>query len=168
MQNDTSARGGIADFDFLRGRWHVDNRRLRLRLQGNDDWETFTATQHNCALPGGIGNYDDFIAATWRPDYVGMSLRLFNPQSGLWSIYWLDNQTGGVDRAGLMLPPVVGKVADGVGLFEGDEVLDGKPIRVRYTWSSITSDSACWEQAMSDDGGRSWELNWRMLFQRVA
>ncbi|MDQ2990536.1 MAG: hypothetical protein M3R60_15680 [Pseudomonadota bacterium] len=168
MQNDTSERGGIADFDFLRGPWRVDNRRLRLRLQGNDDWETFTATQHNCALPGGIGNYDDFIAATWRPDYVGMSLRLFNPQTGLWSIYWLDNQTGGVDRAGLMLPPVVGKFTDGVGVFEGDDVLDGRPIRVRYTWSAIRSDSACWEQAMSDDGGRSWELNWRMLFQRIA
>lgn len=168
MHNDTPERRGSDDFDFLRGHWRVENRRLRLRLQDNHEWETFTATQTNCALPGGIGNYDDFIAPAWRPEYVGMSLRLFNPRTGLWSIYWLDNQTGGLDGAGLMLPPVVGKFADGVGVFEGTDVLDGKSVRVRYTWSAITADSACWEQAMSDDGGHSWEMNWRMLFQRIA
>jgi hypothetical protein len=168
MHCDTQQRPGIDDFNFLRGSWRVENRRLRVRFQDHHEWDTFTALQTNCALPGGIGNYDDFIAAEWRPEYVGMSLRLFNPQTGLWSIYWLDNQTGGLDGAGQMLAPVVGKFAHGVGVFEGADILDGKPIRVRFTWSAITADSACWEQEMSDDGGSSWELNWRMQFQRVA
>ena len=168
MHSDTPARPGIDDFTFLRGRWRVENRRLRQRFQDHHEWDTFTALQTNCALPGGIGNYDDFIAAEWRPDYVGMSLRLFNPQTGLWSIYWLDNQTGGLDGAGLLLAPVVGKFDNGVGVFEGTDVLDGRPIRVRFTWSGISADSACWEQAMSDDEGRSWEMNWRMLVQRIA
>ncbi len=162
MNND-----GIHDFDFLLGRWRVDNRRLRKRLQNNDEWETFDATQHNQALPGGIGNFDDFIAASWRPGFVGMSLRLFNPQTRLWSIYWLDNNTAGLDTSGLLLPPVVGKFDQGVGVFECDDQLDGKPIRLRYTWSDITPDSARWEQAMSPDGGTTWEMNWRMLFQRI-
>lgn len=156
----------ISDFDFLLGHWNVSNRRLKKRLQGNDDWEVFDATQHNQRLPGGIGNFDDYIASAWRPDFVGMTLRLFNPQTACWSIYWLDNVTGGVDAMGLMLPPVVGRFSDGVGIFEGDDMLDGRPIRVRYTWSSAAGGSPQWEQAMSDDNGASWELNWRMCFTR--
>ncbi|SFM26042.1 hypothetical protein [Rugamonas rubra] len=163
MNND-----GIRDFDFLLGRWRVENRRLRKRLQNNDEWETFDATQHNQALPGGIGNFDDFIADSWRPGFVGMSLRLFNPQTKLWSIYWLDNNTAGLDPSGLLLPPVVGKFDQGVGVFECDDELDGKPIRLRYTWSDIAPGSARWEQAMSPDGGATWEMNWRMLFHRIA
>lgn len=156
------------DFDFLRGKWRVANRRLKIRLQNNDEWEEFDAYSSNQALPGGIGNYDDFLAGSWRPGYVGLSLRLFSPQTGSWSIYWLDNQTGGLDANGLLLNPVVGRFENGIGVFEGDDVLDGRPIRVRYTWCDIGPDSARWEQAMSDDGGQHWEMNWRMLFRRVA
>lgn len=155
------------DFDFLLGHWQVENRRLRKRLQGNDDWETFAASSHNQALPAGIGNYDDFIPATWRQGFVGMSLRIFNPQTALWSIYWLDNETGGLHPSGLLRNPVVGKFDNGIGVFEGVDELDGRPIRVRYTWCDIEAHSARWEQAMSDDGGSTWELNWRMLFRRA-
>ena len=163
----TGAHDGRHDFDFLLGHWRVDNRRLRLRLQDNAEWESFPATQHNQALPGGIGNYDDFLAPQWRPGLVGMSLRLFSPQTRLWSIYWLDNDTAGLDPAGALRPPVVGAFRDGVGVFEGDDTLDGRPIRVRYTWSDIGTDRARWEQTMSADQGRNWELNWSMLFQRA-
>lgn len=168
MQNNHPMPAGIHDFDFLLGHWHVKNRRLVKRLQNNHDWEVFGATQQNVALPGGIGNFDDFIAETWRPGYVGMSLRLFNPQTQLWSIYWLDNQTAGVAPSGILLPPVVGKFDAGLGVFEGDDELEGRPIRVRYTWSNMTPISARWEQAMSADSGKTWEMNWRMDFERSA
>lgn len=157
---------GINDFDFLLGHWDVDNCRLTRRLQDSQEWETFSATQCNQALPGGIGNYDDFIAASWRPDFVGLSLRLFNPQTQCWSIYWLDNHTGGLDARGQLQPPVVGRFAAGVGIFEGDDMLEGRPIRVRYTWRDIATDTPCWEQSMSADGGIQWEVNWRMRFRR--
>ncbi|WP_229518562.1 hypothetical protein [Massilia sp. PAMC28688] len=157
---------GAGDFDFLLGSWRVQNRRLRKRLQGCTEWESFVATQHNQALPGRIGNIDDFNAESWRPGFVGLSLRLYNPQTRLWSIYWLDNQTGGLSADGHLQPPVVGKFDQGSGVFEGDDVLEGRAIRVRYTWSAITARSARWEQAMSGDGGQTWEMNWRMDFER--
>lgn len=156
------------DFDFLRGHWKVANRRLSRRLQGCTDWETFESVQTNQTLPGDIGNFDDFVAGTWRPAYVGLSLRLFNPVTKLWSIYWLDNQTGGLDAKGRLLPPVVGRFDDGVGVFTGDDELEGQAIRVRYTWSNTDTARPRWVQAMSADGGASWEDNWTMDFEKIS
>jgi hypothetical protein len=168
MTPDTSLPDGSRDFDFWMGRWHVTNRRLPRPLQGCVDWEHFQATSHAVPLPGGIGNYDDFIAPDWRPGYVGMSLRIYNPQTALWSIYWLTNRTGGLDpRSGHLTPPVVGRFVDGVGVFEGSDELDGRPIRVRYTWSDIRPRSARWQQAFSPDDGESWEVNWFMQMERI-
>lgn len=166
--HDIQLANGRHDFDFLLGDWKVANRRLRKRLQSCDEWESFEAWQTNRGLAGGIGNVDDFVAAGWRPDYVGMSLRLFNPQTGLWTIHWLDNQNGGLAPSGTLLPAVVGRFDNGRGVFEGDDTLDGKPIRVRYIWSGTGTDRPRWEQEMSGDAGRTWEKNWVMDFERAV
>ncbi len=158
---------GSRDFDFWMGSWRIDNERLVGRLKGSTTWENFEARCHARHLPGGIGNYDDFLPVSWRPGFVGMSLRAYNPATGLWSIYWLDNQTGGLDANGHLLPPVVGRFTDGVGVFEGDDTLDGRPIRVRFIWSQITPTGARWEQAFSPDGGATWETNWVMRMTRL-
>ena len=155
------------DFDFYLGRWKVENQRLKARLQGCQEWESFTAVQHNKALPGGIGNYDDFVADEWRSGFTGMSLRIFDPRTQLWSIYWLDNLTGGLDARGHLQPPVVGRFENGTGVFTGEDTLDGKPILVRYTWSDTHTDTPRWEQAMSDDQGKNWETNWIMQMSRA-
>ena len=162
--------GSVHDFDFLMGRWHIRNTRLVRRLAGCTDWEVFDATGHARPLPGGIGNYDDFIPAAWKPGYVGMSLRVFCPASRRWSIYWLDNATSGVDAAtGLLHAPVIGGFAEGRGVFEGDDVLDGRPVRVRFEWSpNLHTGAPRWQQSFSGDGGRTWEMNWVMEFSRAA
>jgi hypothetical protein len=46
--------------------------------------------------------------------------------------------------------------------------LNGRPIVVRYIWSDITPNSAKWQQAFSDDGGKIWETNWIMEFHRIV
>ena len=157
------------DWDFFIGNWHTADKRLLARLKGSSEWETFEATVEAHFLPGGIvGNMDVYKPINWRPGMVGMTIRIFSPVSKLWSIYWLDNKTGGLDANGILQPPVVGKFVNGVGIFEGDDTLDGKPIRVRYTWSDITANSAKWEQAMSPDAGKTWETNWTMQHTRVS
>jgi hypothetical protein len=63
---------------------------------------------------------------------------------------------------------VVGRFgADGCGRFTGDDVHEGRPIRVVYLWSEIMADSCRWEQAFSADGGATWETNWIMEFSRI-
>jgi hypothetical protein len=63
---------------------------------------------------------------------------------------------------------MIGSFADGVGTFLADDNLAGKPIKVRFLWSRITAQTCRWEQAFSGDGGRNWETNWIMDFERSA
>jgi hypothetical protein len=153
--------GGERDFDFLVGHWRIKNRRLTKYLQGSTDWESFEATGTMNLILGGMGNIDDFIPETWKPGFVGMSLRIFDPKTQLWSIYWADNHRAVLD------PPVIGKFSNGIGIFEGSDMLEGKPILMRFTWSNISKTTARWEQEFSDDNGQTWEKNWIMEFTRV-
>lgn len=157
------------DFDFLVGHWTTRQRRLKHRLQGSDDWETFDATTHNQHLPGGVINFDTLVAPTWRRGWVGMSLRIFNPVTNLWSIHWVTNEGGGIDPAtGCLDAPVVGRFHGDEGVFDGEDVFEGRAIRVRFHWQRQGPDRARWQQAFSEDGGISWEVNWVMEFERVA
>lgn len=164
----TPAPSAAHDFDFLVGSWTTRQRRLTKRLQGSDDWESFEATSTMQRLPGGIANFDTLVAEAWRPGWVGMSFRVFNPNTQLWSIYWVSNDGGGIDaRSGRLEPPVVGRFEGEHGLFEGEDCLEGRPIRVRYLWTRLGPDAARWQQLFSADAGQSWELNWVMDFQRT-
>ena len=62
---------------------------------------------------------------------------------------------------------VVGRFANGVGTFLGDDILDGQPILVRFTWSDITDRTCRWEQAFSPNGGATGEVNWVMESTRT-
>lgn len=157
-------------FDFLHGNWAVVNRRQSDYANPDSPWETFSASNVVRALPAGIGNYDEYRPlGDWRPGFVALTLRVFDPVTGRWSIYWLTNRDGGLDPAtGNLLPPVVGRFdADGVGRFEGEEVYQGRAARVRFTWTRIGPDQARWEQAFSWDDGSSWHTNWIMEFTRA-
>jgi hypothetical protein len=154
---------GARDFDFLFGRWRVHNERLRERLTGSTDWQHFDAIAECRPILGGLGNIDEFVSDEFGPGrFVGMSLRLFDRATRQWSIWWSSN------RSGRLEPPVVGGFRDGVGRFEGDDVHEGVPVRVRFIWSGIGPDRASWEQAFSTDGGRTWETNWRMRMSRLV
>lgn len=161
MQSPDQHHDGRHDFDFCHGHWHVRNQRLTQRLVGSQDWETFEAIQQCRSILGGIGNLDEFSAG-WGNGFLGMTLRLFNPQSRQWSIYWASN------RDGILEPPVVGAFENGVGTFHGHEQHQGQPVLARFIWNEITADSAHWQQALSTDDGASWETNWHMYFSRVS
>ena len=154
---------GRHDFDFLLGRWKIHNQRLARRLEDRTEWQEFEATQEVRPVLGGLGNIDRFAAIF--PDgqpIEGMTIRIFDPQAKLWSLYWVD------DRSCQMQPPVIGRFEAGVGQFYGDDVFKGKPIRVVFRWKVVSPGSAYWEQAFSTDGGKTWETNWKMTMTRSA
>jgi hypothetical protein len=154
---------GRHDFDFLFGQWNVFNRQLDRRLAGSLTWLEFDATADVRPCLGGIGNVDEYRAIF--PDgtsLIAMTVRIFDPATRLWSLYWADS------RSATLFPPVKGSFRDGVGEFRGEDLQDGVPVSVIFRWSEITPTSARWEQAMSADGGATWEWNWTMEFARVA
>jgi hypothetical protein len=57
------------------------------------------------------------------------------------------------------LPPTIGEFKDGRGEFYDQETFNGKNIVARIVWSEITPDSHRFEQAFSDDAGKTWETN---------
>lgn len=158
MQATVRIRDSVHDFDFLIGSWTVANRRLKRRFVGSSDWDQFPARLTVRYILGGIGNTDEIAFPT--QGWTGATLRLFNPVTKQWSLYWADS------RRGVLFPPVVGSFDGERGVFYGDDVDDGKPIRVRYLWSGITSRSARWEQAFSLDTEKTWETNWIMEITR--
>jgi hypothetical protein len=156
---------GLHDFDFLFGEWRVANRKLEDPLAEQPTrWLEFEATSEAGPILGGLGNYQTFLAPEFpgRPGYQGYTLRLLDPETGDWRIWWAS--TVGQGR---LDTPVVGRFRGGKGRFECDDVLDGRAVKVRYDWKDITPSSAVWEQSFSFDEGRSFEPNWVMELTRL-
>lgn len=160
--NSGPAQDGRNDFDFFNGRWRVAHRRLRRRLVNDTHWDEFGGVCENRPVIGGLGNIDDNFIELPDGDYRAVTLRLFAPQTRQWSIWWVDG------RSMQLGVPVHGGFVNGVGTFFGDDTLNGKAIRVQFTWSEITAQSARWQQAFSGDGGGTWEPNWTMRFTRTG
>ena len=158
MSETLQMEATATDFNFLLGSWNVANRKLRRRLAGSDDWEEFAATAVVRPILDGLGN-EDVFRTEHDGGFVGMSFRFFDPEKRRWSIYWADSR-----RPGELDPPVVGCFEGDLGVFHGEDVHRGRPVLVRFTWSRVTTESPRWEQAFSDDGGRTWETNWVMDF----
>jgi len=151
------------DFDFLIGKWRVHHWRLKDRLANSHEWIEFDGSSTLWMTMDGRGTVDDnFIDLPGNP-YRAVGVRGYDPKTRTWAIFWLDGR-----NPHHIEPPVVGNFQNGVGTFEGDDTFNDKPIKVRFTWSRITHNSAHWEQAFSPDGGKTWEVNWRMDFVRAG
>ena len=158
MQPENDGRN---DFDFLIGTWKVHHRLLTQRLKGSTDWIEFKGDTVDRKILNGLGNMDENIIHMKDGLVHAISLRLFNPTSKEWSIHW------SIDRMGVLDIPMIGSFKDGRGEFYSQETHDGMHVYSRFIWSKITADSCQWEQALSADGGRTWETNWYMNFVRV-
>ncbi|MEV6194670.1 hypothetical protein AB0M19_20020 [Streptomyces sp. NPDC051920] len=147
------------DFDFLHGDWDVANRRRTDFLDPDSAWEEFPAFSRCWSLFDGAANIDEIDVPI--QGWTGLTLRLFDLETELWSLNWSSS------RSGRLFPPVFGRFGpDGRGEFHGDDTHDGKDVRVRFVWSGISETTARWEQAFSLDGENTWLTNWTMDFTR--
>lgn len=160
VSNADAARAN--DFDFLIGKWQILNRRLAKRLCGSDDWRKFEATLEVRPILDGLGNVDEYRAEIDGRPMVATTIRIYNPSTKNWSLYWIDNWSAELQ------PPTVGRFRDGRGEFFARDTFEGREILIRFVWSDISRQAARWEQAFSDDEGETWETNWTMEFRRVS
>ena len=153
---------GQQDFDWEIGTWKTELRRLAKPLSGSNEWIEYSGTSVVRTVLDGRANLVELRVAGPSGKIEGASLRLFNPQAGQWSLHYASARNGAMTR------PVHGHFRNGRGEFYGEEDLDGKAILVRFVISEISADSARFEQAYSEDGGRTWETNWIAVDTRIG
>src|SRR5688572_9222960 len=162
VQQTSAARDGQADFDMHIGTWRTHLRRLLRLLSGSSEWAEYEGTTIVRKVWNGAANLVELVADGPAGHFEGLSLRLYNPASRQWSLNFSNSRTGTLSQ------PTIGEFRNGRGEFYNQETYDGRAILVRFVISDITPTSVRFEQAYSDDGGRTWEVNWIATDTRVS
>jgi hypothetical protein len=161
VQETPAPRDGQADFDFEIGTWKTHLRRLLRPLSGSTTWVEYDGTTVVRKVWNGRANLVELDVDGSAGHIEALSLRLYNPQSRQWSLNFSNS------AAGTMATPTIGEFKNGRGEFYDQETLNGRAILVRFLILPISADSIRFEQSFSDDGGKTWELNWVAVDTRV-
>lgn len=154
VQQTAGARDGQADFDFEIGTWKTHLRRLLKPLTGSTTWAEYDGTTVVRKVWNGRANLVELEVDGPAGHIEALSLRLYNPQSRQWSLNFANS------AAGIMATPTIGEFRNGRGEFYNQETLNGRAILVRFLILPVSPDTIRFEQSFSDDGGKTWELNW--------
>lgn len=157
---DAAVRDGRRDFDFLHGSWRVHNRRLLRPLTGSSEWIEFDGSSVGRPVLDGDGMLEEWEADAPGGRVSAVSLHLYDVAARQWRLHWATREAG---RMGV---PTVGAFDGGRGEFFDHEDYEGRAILLRLTWEPRDVAACRFEQAFSDDGGRTWETNWVMDFTR--
>jgi hypothetical protein len=154
LAQQASARDGQHDFDFEIGTWKTHLKRLLHPLTGATTWVEYVGTTVVRKVWDGRANLVELEADGPEGHFEGLSLRLYNPQSHQWSLNFASRSGGTLSQ------PTIGEFKNGRGEFFDQEPFNGRAILVRFVISDITPNSVHFEQAFSEDGGKTWEVNW--------
>ena len=148
-----SERDGSHDFDPLLGKWKYHLKRRLNPLTGSNKWIDLEGTGECHKIWDGA-EIDQINVDGAGTHIEGLTLRTYNPERHEWSLYWANRRDGHVDV------PQVGRFKDGHGEFYAQDTINGKTIFVKFDWSAMNTNSPHFEQSFSDDGGKTWEVNW--------
>jgi hypothetical protein len=154
-------RDGQHDFDFDFGTWRTHSSRLLHPLTGSNEWKDMDGITVVKKIWDGRANIAEYKADGAAGHIELLSLRWYNPTAHQWN---LDFATPNVGTLGI---PGVGEFKNGRGDFYDQEDLNGKSILVRFSIWGMSADTAQSEQAFSDDGGSTWEVNWINKYTRL-
>jgi hypothetical protein len=156
-QKPDGERDGQHDFDWAIGSWKIHLKRLLHPLTGSNEWAEFDGTVVCRKVWDGRAEIEEFnVDSPEKHIHIqGLALRLYNPASHQWTIYWANAAKGTLD-----FPPVVGQFSNGRGEFYDQELYEGRALFARYVWTDVTGSSPHFEFQYSADGGKTWESNW--------
>jgi hypothetical protein len=153
-QQAAAQRDGQHDFDPLIGNWKFHVKRIVDPLTGSKTWVESEGTGACFKIWDGRAQMDTIELDGPSGHIEGLTLRTYDPQSHQWRLYWANSKNGKLD------PPQVGEFKNGRGEFFAQDTIDGKTILIRYVWTDLATKSPHFEQSFSDDGGKTWEVNW--------
>ncbi len=155
VQNTPPQRDGQHDFDFEIGTWKIHLKRLEQRLVGSTNWVEFDGTSFTRKVWDGRAQLEQFETDSPAGGHIeGLTLRLYDPKSHQWRLYWANS------KIGIMDPPQIGEFKDGRGEFYQQDMWNGKSVLIRFVWTNTTTNTPHFEQSFSEDGGKTWEVNW--------
>lgn len=135
-------------FDFWLGSWTA-------RFMNNN--QSVTGSNTVSALYDGCVIAEQFDGAPGSP-LKGLSHSVYDVYAKRWKQTWVDNS---------------GSYLDFTGGWEGDRMIltreaerNGKRFLQRMVWFDIRADAFNWHWERSDDGGKTWAVNWRIEYQR--
>lgn len=159
---EPAPRDGQHDFDFTVGSWKTHITRLQKPLSGSTTWVKMEGTKTERKIWNGRAHLEEIEADGPTGHMEGLTLFLYNPQTRRWS------QTFASSRDGTLGSPLIGAFKNGRGEFFGQDTFNNRTILVRAIWSDIGQDSHKFEQAFSDDGGKTWETNFIAQLTRAT
>lgn len=140
-------------FDFWIGEWTVRWK--------DEDGTTGTGTNSVVRILDNTVIQENFRAETGTlSGYKGTSLSVYNPAKQSWHQGYADNQ---------------GAYFNFTGSRDGDKRIfqtavvdrDGKKIVQRMVFSDISDETITWDWELSEDGGLTWNLKWKIYYARV-
>jgi hypothetical protein len=96
--------------------------------------------------------------------FIGKSWSVYNQNYKIWQQTWVDNQGGYIDLTG-------GMIGDSMVLVTIEKNVPqnisptGKIIS-RMVYANITKQSFDWNWESSSDSGKTWKINWHIIYKR--
>jgi hypothetical protein len=148
------AGDGRRDFDPLLGDWTYHLKRRKDPLTGSNTWVNLTGNGVCYKVWDSGAQLDTIVVDGGGQHIEGLTLRLFNPKSQQWRLYWANSKDG------IVVVPQIGEFKNGHGQFYAQDIFNDKSIFIKFDWTATTSRAPHFEQSFSADGGKSWEVNW--------
>jgi hypothetical protein len=161
-QPPATTRDGQHDFDFNFGTWRTHITRVQQPLSSAPTSIKLEGTVTVRKVWDGRAQLEEIEADGPNGHWEGMTLFLYSPSAHQWS------QTFANSRMGALTVPLIGEFKDGRGELYSHESIDGRTVFTRAIWSDITPNSHHFEEAISDDGGRTWHTAFSATLERVA
>ena len=149
-----AAPDGSHDFDFEIGNWKTHLSRLLHPLSGSKEWTQYDGTTVVSKVWNGRANLVELEVDGPKGHLELASFRLYNPEAHQWSLNVASS------RGGAFGVPTIGEFNQGRGEFIDQETFNGRAILVRFVITPVNADHYHFEQSFSDDGGKTWEVNW--------
>jgi hypothetical protein len=100
-------------------------------------------------------NFEDPITG-----FKGRSLSVFDSRTKTWHQAWVDNQGGYYD--------FIGDLVDGNLCFITKmQEIDAKKAQRRMVFKDIKKDAFVWVWEGTQDGGKTWQLLWKIDYSRI-
>ena len=141
---------GQHDFDFNFGVWKTHIRRLKEPVTGSPDYVEMNGTVTVRKVWDGRAQLEEIEVEGPNGHWQGLTLFLYDPKAHQWSQTFVNSAVGSFSAG------MTGEFKDGRGELYAQDTRGARSVLVRGVWSDIKPNSHHYEEAYSDDGGKTW------------